>query len=260
MHDECRPTRKAERFSYNPLLVPTRRGYYSYGMWHTVILGSLSAVILTLAFAPAALADTISSFKTKPDKAESILGLLSRQEAPADVEYREGVTALTRGDLDAAEAAFKDSLRLQPRRIAPVMGLADVALQRGDPEAAGKYLEEAHALAPESATVQTARGRYFSSQRKFGEAEAVFKEGLRLYPKRAEALLGLADIALKQGNQKGAGEHLQKAVAVAPKSGRTQRAWGHYLFSQKRFREAEAAFKRAIELNPQSSCRASIAG
>ena len=229
-----------------------RRGLYFYGMWHAVIFGLLSAVVLTLALAPAALADTISSFKTKPDKAESILGLLSIKEAPANVEYREGVTALTRGDLDAADAAFKESLRLQPKRIAPVLGLAEVALQKGDPEVAGKYLEEALALAPESATVQTARGLYFSSQRKFGEAETAFKEGLRLDPRRAEALLGLADIALKQGNQKGAGEHLQKAVAVAPKSGRTQRAWGHYLFSQKRFREAEAAFKRAIELNPRA--------
>lgn len=45
---------------------------------------------------------------------------------------------------------------------------------------------------------------------------------------------------------------LQKALTLAPKSAMVQTAWGRYLYSQRQFDKVEAAFKKAIELDPKA--------
>lgn len=42
---------------------------------------------------------------------------LFRLESPADVQYRNGINALAKGELNNAEAAFRESLKLDPKLI-----------------------------------------------------------------------------------------------------------------------------------------------
>lgn len=84
------------------------------------------------------------------------------------------------------------------------------------------------------------------------EAEAAFKEAVQLEPRAVPPLLGLADIALKQGNLKQVDNYLQQALIAAPHSMAVQAAWGRYLYLQKRFPEAETAFKKAIAFDPKA--------
>jgi Tfp pilus assembly protein PilF len=91
------------------------------------------------------------------------------------------------------------------------------------------------------------------SQKNYAEAEASFKKALEINPQFAPAYLGLADLHQLQGDVKGAGEFLQKAIAIAPENAPVQTAWGQYLFSQKRFVEAEKAYQKAIQVDPKAA-------
>ena len=90
-------------------------------------------------------------------------------------------------------------------------------------------------------------------EKNYAQAEASFKKALEINPKFAPAYLGLADIRQLQGDVSGAGEFLQKAVATSPESAPVQTAWGQYLYSQKRFAEAEKAYEKAIQANPKAA-------
>jgi Tfp pilus assembly protein PilF len=92
-----------------------------------------------------------------------------------------------------------------------------------------------------------------AGEQKYGEAETCFKKTVEIDPKFAGAYLGLSDLRLKQGDIAGAGTLIQKAMAVAPTSAGVQTAWGQYLFSQKRFEEAEKAYQTAVRLDPKAA-------
>ena len=86
---------------------------------------------------------------------------------------------------------------------------------------------------------------------KLKEAEKAFNGSLKLQSNLLGSILGLAQLSLKKGDVEEAGRLLQKAVSVAPKNSEAQTAWGRFLVLKKKFKEAEAAFKKAISLNPQ---------
>ena len=83
------------------------------------------------------------------------------------------------------------------------------------------------------------------------EAEQFLRETLTLSPTHVGALMALAEITLKKGDPESSEEFLQKALQVAPKNAAVQQVWGRFLQTQKKFLEAEAAFKQGIELQPR---------
>lgn len=88
---------------------------------------------------------------------------------------------------------------------------------------------------------------------KVGEAEADFKKALQLDPKNVRALEGLAEVAIRRNDAKGALAPLQKAASLAPNDAGIKTAYGHYLFWQKRYTEAEAALKKAAQMDPRAA-------
>jgi Tfp pilus assembly protein PilF len=107
--------------------------------------------------------------------------------------------------------------------------------------------------AKSSAQEQFEQGVALLNGKNYTQAEASFKKALGIDPKFAAAYLGLADIHQFQGDVAGAGLFLQKAVSISPESAAVQTAWGQYLFSQKRFVEAERAYQRAIQIDPKAA-------
>ena len=94
------------------------------------------------------------------------------------------------------------------------------------------------------------RGRTALTEGKLQAAETSFTKTLELNPKDVDALLGLAKLAIIKGKTDAAAGYLKRAVSVAPSNANVQTTWGHYLFWQKRYSEAELAFKKAIDLSP----------
>ena len=82
------------------------------------------------------------------------------------------------------------------------------------------------------------------------EAQRSFEASIALDKQNVEAYLGLGETALRQQRTEEAAAYLKKAMALAPKDARTQRAWGRYLSMMKQHDEAEKAFVKATSLDP----------
>lgn len=112
--------------------------------------------------------------------------------------------------------------------------------------------QSAPATAPTPADAAYQRGVALLAQGALSEAATAFDESLRLAPLAIPPLLGLADVALKQGAPQRAEELLKKALSRAPHYVEAHAAWGRYLVSQRRLSEAEEVFKYAITLAPDA--------
>ena len=94
----------------------------------------------------------------------------------------------------------------------------------------------------------------------YADAEASFKRAIQLDPKYPAPYLGLSDLSQQKGDQAAAATFLRKAVALAPDNSGVQAAWGHFLFNQKKFPEAEQALRKAVQLDPKSPGVRSLLG
>ncbi len=74
---------------------------------------------------------------------------------------REGLSALTAGALDAAAASFNAAASTEPNAPGPRLGLAEVALRRGDAVAAEAEIRRAVSTAPSSVLAHAALARLF---------------------------------------------------------------------------------------------------
>ena len=89
-------------------------------------------------------------------------------------------------------------------------------------------------------------------QGKLDEADTAFRDAVALRPLNYLPELGLADVAWRRGATGDAQAHLQRAMRVAPDAAAPQQAWGRFLYAQKRYDEAIAAYRRAIEIDPKT--------
>jgi len=82
------------------------------------------------------------------------------------------------------------------------------------------------------------------------EAEASFRQAIRLVPEFAEAHANLGMLLDQEGMPAEAELHYLQAISLNPNLGKTHLNLGVLLTNQKRFEEAEAAYRRALELSP----------
>jgi tetratricopeptide (TPR) repeat protein len=96
-----------------------------------------------------------------------------------------GLSSFAKGDLKAADAAFTESLRLNPGLAGSMVGMAGVAAKKGDTGQAESYFQKALAAVPQDPAVQRSWSRYLASRQRYGEAEASLKKAIALAPKAA---------------------------------------------------------------------------
>lgn len=111
-----------------------------------------------------------------------------------------------------------------------------VASSTADDPAMGSYLQGVQAL----------RDNHLLT------AEEAFKAALEANPRMVQALIGLADVALKRDDRDAAQASLDKAIQIAPNYDGTQHALGLFHASGKDYPAAETALRKAIELNPKN--------
>lgn len=183
-------------------------------------------------------ADTIPILKSRPDSAQG--------------QVERGVASLSQRDLNAAEAAFREGLRMEPGLVAALAGLADVAVQRGHASEAESYLQKALKLAPQDPAVQRSWARYLASQKRFPEAAAALKKAATLAPKAA-ALPDkeLGDLYLSAMNRPDqAVEAYRAALALEPGSPGAHFALGTALAALHQDDKAEKELREAQRLMP----------
>lgn len=126
-------------------------------------------------------------------------------------------------------------------------------LGREDYEAAEAAFREAIKLDPERADYQAALGRACLGQRHYEAAERAFGEAVDLQPDSAEYLGGLGEAALGQEHYDDAEAAFQKAVVLRPGFSDYCAGLGDASLGQERFVAAEAAFRDAVGLEPDNA-------
>jgi len=85
---------------------------------------------------------------------------------------------------------------------------------------------------------------------RLSEAKSLFEETLKKDKGHVLAVLGLAEVATKQGKIREAEGYLKRAISLSPDDYSVQVAWGRFLYTQKRYSEAETALKKAASIAP----------
>lgn len=134
-------------------------------------------------------------FVAEPSFATPI-GLKGTGGTSTQTSLTRGVAWLAKGKLREAEMAFKKSLRHNPERIGALLGLAQVALKRGDIQEGTKNLKKALKAAPKNPAVHIAWGRFQFSLNKTERAEAALKKAVALSPESAQTRKELGDFYL----------------------------------------------------------------
>lgn len=127
-------------------------------------------------------------------------------------QFNLGKMDMAEGKLDAAEARFKDILARNPRASNSMLGLADLALARGDQRGAIDWLSKAVAIAPDAVDPQS---RLIRLHLAAGDSVNGLKLAETLsatQPENADALLLLGEAQAAAGNKARAQRSFREAV------------------------------------------------
>lgn len=170
---------------------------------------------------------------------------------PALSRHVEGLQALERKDLVAAEQAFQESMRLDPRAPEPLLGLADLALRKNQPAEAWGWLDKAAKLAPQNAMVHQAIGRYHFAMRQAPKAIDALKMAQKLDPNNALIAIDMGEIYM-QGMQQPeqAVTAYRRALGINPQHAGAHYGLGVALANSGKLADAESELNSASALAP----------
>ena len=178
---------------------------------------------------------------------------------PKDAEpyYQLGLTYMMSGDGDAAVAALKKALVLNPQHLNSQLTMAQLlSVQIDDPDLlreAKKRLTKILAVSPENA--EALKTLAFTDW-KLGQpedAERHLRSVLTQFPADLRTSMALAVVKIEQNDLKGAEDVLKTAAAHQPPVADAFIALAEFYASTKRLTEAELLCRRALEINPKST-------
>jgi tetratricopeptide (TPR) repeat protein len=180
-------------------------------------------------------------------------GPVAGSESPFVKLLTDGSAAAERKDYAAAAKAFEQAAKLDPKSPLPLLALAELAQIRGQPKLVEEHIKRALDIAPGSAEVQRAWGRWLYGTGKLEEAEAALKQAVKLRPDFAGAYLDLGDLYL-QGLKRPAeaAQAYRKAVELAPAHPGARFGLARALAAQGKTAEAIAALEEAARLAPEN--------
>ena len=154
------------------------------------------------------------------------------------------------GRLQAALAALEAVLSEKPALAAAWLAQGDVLADLGRFAQARFAFEQARLLDPHRQRIEAATGALAGAD--YRRAEEIFREVLKGDTGHLAALAGLAAVAIRAGNTRGAERLLLHARTHSDRHPLVQRAWGHVLLAAERLGEAQAAFGELLRLEPDN--------
>ena len=115
-----------------------------------------------------------------------------------DAAMREGESDFAKGDQEAAVAAYKRALVLDPKQYAAALFLGDVYYKKGDHAQAGEWFLKAIQIDPNRETAYRYWGDDLVAQGKMNEAKAQFIKAAVAQPYQRLSWMGLSQWAQKQ--------------------------------------------------------------
>jgi len=151
------------------------------------------------------------------ERAESMLRDILAS-TPENVTARNmlALTAMRRGDLDAAEQQYLDSLARQPRQHRVVGALGSIELRRGHLDAAERRFREALALAPNFVEAMSNLGFIDAARGDDAGAEAWYERAIALDPAYPHVYRRLADLFYDRKDYRRALDYYGRVLAKLP--------------------------------------------
>ena len=125
------------------------------------------------------------------------------------------------GELDHAEAEYREAMRLDPAYETPVSNLADIYLAKNDPVQAERYARQAIVLMKEDAWAHNELGIALCKQQKFTECLAELREAEHLDPDDAFRHTQLGTMLWNTGKCSDAVHEFQQATKLDPSNSYT---------------------------------------
>jgi len=157
---------------------------------------------------------------------------------------------LASGRLDDAQAQFQTARRLSSRDAEAVIGLGEVAAHRGDVVSAEAAFRQSVALEPNYFRTHAVLAKFLFEQARFDEAASVYQSLTQLDPSNRDAWTGFGVSRSMQGDFDAALAAWQKALALGPGSLQYSNTGSAYFFLG-RFTEAAQMYQRAVDLEPK---------
>jgi tetratricopeptide (TPR) repeat protein len=156
-----------------------------------------------------------------------------------------------KGRLDEATAAYREAIELDPNYTAARTGLGLALFDKGNVDDALAAFREALRLDPNNARNHFNLGNALRAKRQLADAVAAHKEAVRLDPTVALYHTNLGVALIAKGDADGATAALTRAVEIDPTDPQNHRNLGWLYGQLKRYPEAIACLRAAIERAPR---------
>ena len=176
------------------------------------------------------------------------------QEA-AEIAYAQGVMHHTLGNKTESLAALERALSLKPDYPPAVMTMASIEYQRQEQEQGKRRLFSLLELPPDTedlSTIIDEAGSFLMSVNEFADGLELYREAARKFPYVPAFHQGVACCAGQEGLFDEALASSKKAIELDPLNAVYVNDMGWTLVLAERFREAESAFQRALEIDPSN--------
>ncbi len=167
--------------------------------------------------------------------------------------FRAAVERHRAGDLDGAEAAYRQVLSAEPTHTGALHLLGVVNGQRGDHWTALDLIQRSLQYDPHSAEAHYNLGFNLENLGDFDQASACYQRAIDFNPHYVEAILSLGNVLTELGRASDAIEQYHRVLALKPGYASAYNNLGIALLSQRRVGDAAKAYRRAIELKPDHS-------
>ena len=165
---------------------------------------------------------------------------------------REGVSAYNRGDIAAAVDGFTHAVEAHPDDPEALNNLGQVLARAGRASEAIRHFDRAVELKPDAWAYHFNRARAYAAMQQWPRAIAGYRDAARLFPEDYATQFNLAKALQTNGDLPGALEAFQRAIQLAPGQADFHLSYGLALEAAKRPRDAAAAYKQFLELEPES--------
>jgi tetratricopeptide (TPR) repeat protein len=164
--------------------------------------------------------------------------------------FMQGVGHLSAGEWPAAEACFRESLRLVPDRPSTLNNLAAALIKQGKFDDARPWVDQARAIDPSTPQVWLNQGLILNAQGEFSAAVGCYDQALAHAPDHHEAWSNRGVALNAAGDHEAALLSYEQALRIKPDYAE---AWCNQGVTQDdlgRHADALDSYQRAIELKP----------
>ncbi len=186
----------------------------------------------------------------------SKIGLsISSQYAPLEIRLGNATEILN--GIEAAKPHYEEALKLEPHVAANHTRLARLHYQMGEYDKALEYLDAASTLTPEDGTLWDLKGRILQKAGEDEQALAAYKKAVEIDPRLLGSRIDLMKLYIIRGETQVAREIAEESLTQTPYSEISFLHLAEY-FEQPYPDLAEAAYKKAVELNDKSKAYACV--